>query len=184
MICTLSWMTRPALAVLLTLALAACAASPTPYQLAGEEGGYADQQIESDRYRVSFEGNAATSRETVENYALYRAAELTLASGNDYFKVVSKEVEPIIGGVRGVTPGFGIGIGGGNVGFGVSSTFGGGRPDYSYVTYLDIVVYEGEKPEEDRDAYGAFDVIERLKTTVVPAAEDSAGDENAETSEG
>ncbi|MEM7044961.1 MAG: hypothetical protein AAF543_19310 [Pseudomonadota bacterium] len=171
-------MTRITTAALLTAVLAACSASPTPYQVAGEDGGYADQQIESDRYRVSFEGNAATSRETVEDFALYRAAELTLQTGNDYFKVVSKEVEPIIGSVRGITPGIGIGIGGGNVGFGVSSTFGGGRPDYSYITYLDIIVYEGEKPKDDREAYTAFDVIERLKPKIGSPSEE--GGEGAE----
>ncbi|MGI9419056.1 MAG: CC0125/CC1285 family lipoprotein [Geminicoccaceae bacterium] len=165
-------------AIVCALGLAACSASPTPYQLAGEDGGYTDQQLESDRYRVKFEGNSATSREMVEDFALYRAAELTLQTGNDYFKVVSKEIEPIVGSVRGITPGIGIGIGGGNVGFGVSSTFGGGRPDYSYVTYLDIIVYEGEKPEDDREAYTAFDVIERLKPAVIgaDAADEPAGD--------
>ncbi|MGI9484806.1 MAG: CC0125/CC1285 family lipoprotein [Geminicoccaceae bacterium] len=178
MICNHSWLfLRAASVAILAATLAACATSPTPYQAVSEEGGYADQQLESDRYRVKFEGNDATSRETVEDYALYRAAELTLQTGNDYFKVVSKEVEPVIGAVRGVSPGIGIGIGGGNVGFGLSTRFGGGRPDYSYVTYLDIIVYEGEKPEDDREAYGAFDVIERLKPAVVAAAE--AGTEEA-----
>jgi len=158
---------------LVALGLAACSISPTPYQAIGEDGGYTDQQLESDRYRVKFEGNSATPRETVEDYALYRAAELTLQTGNDYFKVVSKEVEPVIGSVRGVTPGFGIGVGGGSgdFGIGVSTGFGGGRPDYSYVTYLDIIVYEGEKPEDDREAYVAFDVIDRLQPAVAGAAE-------------
>ncbi|MDH3658876.1 MAG: hypothetical protein OEU92_02420 [Alphaproteobacteria bacterium] len=160
-------------AACITLGLAACSASPTPYQVAAEDGGYTDQQLESDRYRVKFEGNSATPRETVEDYALYRAAELTLATGNDYFKVISKEIEPIIGSVRGVSPGFGIGVGGGsgNFGLGVSTGFGGGRADYSYVTYLDIIVFEGEKPENDREAYSAFDVIERLRSAVVGAVE-------------
>lgn len=167
---------RTASAALVAAALAACSATPTPYQAQGDDGGYTDQQLESDRYRVKFAGNTATPRETVEDYALFRAAELTLQSGNDYFKVVSKEVEPVVGSVRGITPGIGIGVGGGNVGLGVSSTFGGGRADYSYVTYLDIVVYEGEKPEEDREAYAAFDVIERLKPRVAGQAE---GDEDA-----
>ena len=67
MICRLPLLSRLTAAALLTAALAACAASPTPYQIAGEDGGYADQQIESDRYRVSFEGNSATPRETVED---------------------------------------------------------------------------------------------------------------------
>lgn len=160
-------MYRFAAAALLVTGLAACSASPTPYQLAGEQGGYTDQQLESDRYRVTFEGNSSTPREVVEDYALYRAAELTLQNGADSFKVVSKDVEPIIGSVRGISPGIGIGIGGGNVGFGVSSTFGGGRPDYSYVTYLDIVTFEGEPPAEDRESFSALDVIERLKPTVL-----------------
>ncbi|MEM8950154.1 MAG: hypothetical protein AAGA21_04045 [Pseudomonadota bacterium] len=160
----------------LAMALAACAASPTPYQAVGDDGGYADQQLESDRYRVTFEGNDATSRETVEDFALYRAAELTLQTGNDYFRVVSKEVEPIIGAVRGVSPGIGIGIGTGNVGFGLSTALGGGRPDYSYVTYLDIIVYEGEKPENDREAYSAFDVIERLKPAVTGSVDGDEGE--------
>lgn len=162
-------------ALLLTLTLAACAASPTPYQLADEDGGYTDQQLEANRYRVTFEGNPATPRSTVEDYALYRAAELTLQTGHDYFKVVSKEVEPVVGSVSGITPGIGIGIGGGNVGFGVSSTFGGGRADYSYVTYLDILVFEGEKPADDREAYGAFDVIERLKPKVGSPSDEGGG---------
>ncbi len=180
MTCNLSRLSfRAASVALLAAALAACATSPTPYQAVNEEGGYTDQQLESDRYRVKFEGNDATPRETVEDYALYRAAELTLQTGNDYFKVVSKEVEPVIGSVRGVSPGIGIGIGGGNVGFGLSTALGGGRPDYSYVTYLDIIVYEGEKPEDDREAYGAFDVIERLKPKVVDAAE-AAEEETAQ----
>jgi hypothetical protein len=180
MICTLLRFLRTTVsAALLTLTLAACSTTPTPYQVVGEDGGYSDQQIESDRYRVKFAGNTATPRETVEDYALYRAAELTLETGKDYFKVVSKEVEPIIGSVRGVSPGIGIGVGGGNVGFGVSTGFGGGRPDYSYVAYLDIVMYEGEKPEEDREAYSAWDVVERLRSEVVGAAE--ADEESAQS---
>jgi hypothetical protein len=152
------------------LAVAACSATPTPYQIVDDDGGYSDQQIESDRYRVKFEGNTATPRETVEDFALYRAAELTLQTGNDYFKVVSKEVEPVVGSVRGVSPGIGIGIGGGNVGFGLSTALGGSRADYSYATYLDIVVAKGEKPEDDREAYDALDVIERLKPSIVGEA--------------
>lgn len=162
-----------AAALFMAFGLVGCAATPTPYQVAGDGGGYSDQQLESDRYRVKFEGNPATPREVVEDFALYRAAELTLQTGNDYFKVVSKEVEPVVGRVSGISPGIGIGVGGGggNIGVGLSTVFGGGgRADYSYVTYLDIVVHEGEKPADDRNAYTAFDVIERLKPKVgVPA---------------
>jgi hypothetical protein len=158
---------RPGLAALLLTALAACTSAPTPHQVEGESGGYSEQQIEADRYSIKFVGNSATSRETVEEYALYRAAEVTLENGHDYFKVVSKEIEPIVQSRGGVFPSVGIGLGGGNVGVGVSTGFGGGRADYSYAAYLDIVMYDGEKPAADRDAYTALDVIENLKGKVL-----------------
>jgi len=60
------------------LTLAACATA-TPYQPASEPGGYdgfSQQMIENDRARITFGGNSLTNRETVENYLLYRAAEI------------------------------------------------------------------------------------------------------------
>lgn len=75
--------------------LAACGTyGPTPYQpAAGGEMGYADTRIESDRYRVSFRGNSLTDRETVENYLLYRAAELTLQNGYDHFTIADRDTD-------------------------------------------------------------------------------------------
>lgn len=90
-------MLRKALAASLfaaTAALGACSSGPTPYQpAAGYERGYSEQKIENDRYRISFKGNSLTGRETVENYMLYRAAELTLQSGYDTFTVVSRDTD-------------------------------------------------------------------------------------------
>ena len=65
----------------LVFALAACV-GPTAYQPREDRYGYADQQIDRTHYRVSFTGNSFTQRDMVENYLLYRAAELTVASGN------------------------------------------------------------------------------------------------------
>lgn len=148
------------------LGLAACSTAPTPYQALGDNGGYSDQRIENDRFSVTFQGNSATPRDVVEEYALFRAAEVTLENGYDYFKVVSREIEPVVESVRGGGPRVGVGLGRGigNFGFGVSTGFGGGgRADYSYAGYLDIVVFENEKPGDDRDVYTALDVIENLK---------------------
>ena len=76
------------------LALAACSSGPTPYQpAAGYDRGYAESRIENDRYRISFKGNSLTDRETVENYMLYRAAELTLQSGFDVFTIVNRDTD-------------------------------------------------------------------------------------------
>lgn len=69
------------------LVLAACA-TPTAYApqgYGGQSGGYAEQRLQADRWAVSFNGNSVTSRDTVEMYLLYRAAELTLQSGYDWF---------------------------------------------------------------------------------------------------
>ena len=83
-----AWLgTMPAL-----LLLAACAV-PTPYQAADGGYGYRDQQIEDKRYRVTFEGNSLTERSDVQNFLLYRAAELTVQNGYDYFTVVDRDLE-------------------------------------------------------------------------------------------
>lgn len=75
------------------LLLGACATA-TPYQRADDgTRGYADQQIETDRWRVSFSGNSLTDRETVETYLLYRAAELTDQQGFDWFRVVERDTD-------------------------------------------------------------------------------------------
>jgi hypothetical protein len=75
------------------LLLGACAQS-TPYQAAdGSRYGYDEQQIESDRFLVTFTGNSLTDRRTVETFLLYRAAELTLERGYDHFTVVRRDTE-------------------------------------------------------------------------------------------
>lgn len=87
---------RAFLIVLVAGALAACATA-TPYQpvTPGSPGayGFSEQQIESNRVRITFRGNTLTDRETVETYMLYRAAELTLQAGRDYFIVADRNTE-------------------------------------------------------------------------------------------
>lgn len=93
-------MTRRAAAIAASLALAgllsACATA-TPYQpnIPGQavSGGFSEQRLESDRFRVTFAGNSLTSRDTVEAYLLYRAAELTVQQGFDWFTIVERDVE-------------------------------------------------------------------------------------------
>lgn len=69
------------------LGLSACATAPTPYEPQKGPGttGYSDQELTHNRYRVTFAGNSVTSRVTVENYLLRRAAEVTLKAGYDDF---------------------------------------------------------------------------------------------------
>src|SRR5690242_8307434 len=73
--------------------LTACA-TPTPYHPAvSDRYGFEEQRIESNRVRITFRGNSVTDRETVETYLLYRAAELTLQNGQDYFIVANRDTE-------------------------------------------------------------------------------------------
>lgn len=83
------------LAAAAVLGLGACAGyGPTPYQAAkGGQGGFTETRIEPERYRVSFSGNSLTERETVENYLLFRAAEVTLQNGFDHFTVVKRDTD-------------------------------------------------------------------------------------------
>lgn len=63
----------------LVLAGVTACTTATPYQPATlnhpAAGGYSDQQIEANRSRVTFAGNSMTSRQTVETFLLYRAAQ-------------------------------------------------------------------------------------------------------------
>ena len=76
-------MKRLVLTALAGAALLSGCATPTPYQPLGAptgvRGGFTDQQIERNRFRVTFAGNQFTSRQRVENYLLYRAAERPLS---------------------------------------------------------------------------------------------------------
>lgn len=84
------------LAVLAAATLSACATS-TPYQPVAQsgptQGGYSELRLEPNRFRVNFQGNSLTSRETVEGYLLYRAAELTIQNGYDWFAIVDRETD-------------------------------------------------------------------------------------------
>ena len=160
--------------VVVFLGLSACAL-PTLYQPATNGYGFSQQQIEGNRFRVSFSGNSLTARETVENYLLYRAAELTLAQGGDYFVVVNRETEArsqydtgfdSYGGYGGYGP------------WGHRHSFigaGSGRAITEYRAYADIVVYRGAKSPTEPNAYDARDVTARLAPTVVRPSPPKAG---------
>ncbi len=160
-------------------------ATPTPYQPASNNGGYSEQLIENGRYKVTFEGNSLTKRETVENYLLYRAAELTLQSGNDYFIVAERDVDEKTSyrsspssyshgylfysiyyhhGFAPYYPYYGYGPG---FGYDYYS-----RPITKYTASADIVVYKGEKPKDNPLAYDARDVMAHLGPTIQRPAQD------------
>jgi hypothetical protein len=66
--------------------LASCA---TPYQQGGITGGSDVKELRPDVYRVSFQGNGYTTRESVQVYWLYRCAELAIEKGFTGFEILS-----------------------------------------------------------------------------------------------
>lgn len=164
------------LPILLALALGACATA-TPYQPAtpSSGGGYSERRIEDNRYQVSFRGNSLTERDTVETYLLFRAAELTLAQGFDYFIVTTRDVnkqsrvyaEP--GPYAGFRPYYSW----------YAPRFGW-RPFYDPfwddTTYREVTKFEataeivmrrGQKPADDPKAFDARQVQSNLQGSVV-----------------
>lgn len=142
--------------------LVACVTA-TPYQPAGSAGyGYQAQQIESNRYRVTFAGNSRTDIDRVRNYLLYRAAELTLAQGGDYFIVTNRNTERKVDQVT-TNTGFGFGFG---YPFSFGTVFVTDR-DRSYRAYATITVHAGEKPVDNPRAFNAHEVQQNLQPTIM-----------------
>jgi hypothetical protein len=134
-----------------TLALAACA-SLAPYgaQRAPGGQGYSEQRIESNRYRVTYNGVGAPG--AVADFALLRAADLTTDQGYDWFEVTQSWTDGRPGGAGGVRPS--VSIGGGSsryggysasgVGVGLGLNFSGPSPTS---TTLEVVLGRGSKPD-------------------------------------
>jgi hypothetical protein len=174
--------TARCLVLLTAVVLLAGCATATPYQPATNGYGYWDQQIEEDRYLIIFAGNSVTSRRTVDTYLLYHAAEVTLATGHDWFVITDRDMDAATrySGWVDSSPGFGFGPGwwgpgGGSFGgFGFGMGFGtvSAYPITRYTAQATIVVFSGEKPADNINAYDARDVIDRLRPTVVFPADE------------
>lgn len=150
------------------LALAACTTA-TPYQPIDKKGeGFSEFQLEGNKYRVVFSGNTETSITTVENYLLYRAAEVTLEKGFDYFIVSDEEVNTMrlfrtsgtaFGGSRfGFRRGFGTGV---------VSTSATTRERQEFTVSAIITTHKGEKPADVPEAFNAREVIQGLGSTII-----------------
>lgn len=141
-------------------------ASLAPYGAQRGPGGqgYAETRIESDRYRVTYQGVGDAGR--VADYALLRAAELTLEQGQDWFTVTRSWTDGQADPRPRVRPSVSIGAGtsrwGGysrsGVGVGVGVNLSGPGPTS---TTLEIVLGRGDTPDAI-DAYDAREVRRAL----------------------
>lgn len=154
-----------AVAAAAILTLGACA-SLAPYgpQMGQGGQGYSEAAIEANRYRVTYNGVGDPA--PVADYALLRAAELTLERGYDWFEVTQRWTDGRPDPRGGVRPSVSIGAGSGRyggystsgVGVGVGLNLTG--PDATSTT-LEVVMGRGIKPDRPQ-AYDARDVARAL----------------------
>ncbi|MFC7291673.1 CC0125/CC1285 family lipoprotein [Hirschia litorea] len=168
-------MRQSVLAILTTtsLVLAACASQPAYRPSSSYNGaGYSEQIIETNRYQVSFRGSSLTPRDDVETYLLLRSAELTLQNGYDYFVIAERDTEsksrlyPSAFGRHPSRYGFGYSYFHPRAGwYGAYDPFWDG-PNYNEVTKYEataeILMYKGEKPQDEVRAFDAQDVVNNV----------------------
>ncbi len=167
-------MLRQALLAAAIAVLAACASAPT-YSPAAVQGaaGYSDTPIESNRYFVTYRADGAADAQLLQDFALLRAAELTVQHGRDWFWVDRRNVDEQA--ARGGGPSIGVGIGGGNwgrrsgvgVGVGVNIPIGTPAGVQARAATLEIRLGEGAKPD-DLNAYDAHALIANLRARLLP----------------
>ncbi|MDO8902745.1 MAG: hypothetical protein Q7V15_15475 [Phenylobacterium sp.] len=145
--------------------LGGCAMAGTPYGPAyGPRGaGFSEYRIEPGRFRVTYQGGPGAPPQQVADYALLRAAELTLAEGYDWFRITDRASSGRPGGGPRVSLGTGGGSYGGRtaigVGVGTSLSLGGGP---ALVQSLEVVMGQGQRPA-DPNAYDARGVRDSLR---------------------
>jgi hypothetical protein len=87
-------MIRRAALLAMALTLCGCASVGTYHpQGAGAQDGYSEHRLDEMRWRVEFIGDSSTSQQRVESYLLYRAAEVTVSSGFEWFMPADHAVE-------------------------------------------------------------------------------------------
>ena len=150
------------------LLLAGCA-TETAYRPATGQGfnrtGYSDRQVEPGRFLVSFAGNSVTSRDTVERYLFFRAAELTLQNGYDYYLMADRDTN--LQSRTYSTPGIGGGFGYGGFGGGPWGNDFDVRTIDRYEATAEIVMRKGPIPRDNIRAFDARKVVDSIGPSVV-----------------
>ena len=104
-------MKRLFIPLLMGAALAACASGPSAFGPAQnyDSVGFKNTQLENDRFRVSFTANNPAE---AQDFALLRAAQITLDEGYSHFKIIDGNLSGN-GPRSGVSSSVGVGFGGG-----------------------------------------------------------------------
>jgi len=153
--------------------VAACAEEPPYFGPAGPDHptGYTDQQIDQNRFRVSYSGNSSTPRVTVENFLLLHAAQVAQQAGYPYFAFDTRDTKTktTYFSTFAGWPGWG---GGGRYGW-----YGWGAPPFGdsetvpitrYEAYAEIILLSDAQGRADPRALDAKSVIAHLGPLAAP----------------
>ena len=164
-----AWMIAAGLGAM--LALAGCATGPAPYgpKTTDSSTGYTDTQLAQNRYRVTYSGTSSTPRAVVENYLLFRAAQVTQGAGFAAFVFDDRDTKAHTTYFTDDNGWFGY----------PHRRFGwywSGWPDAGgtttaitrYEAYAEIVMLTADQAKADPRALFANDVLQRLGPIVLP----------------
>ncbi|GAM99231.1 hypothetical protein U91I_02876 [alpha proteobacterium U9-1i] len=149
--------------------MTACASTPVyGPALAPGRAGFTETQIEANRFFVTYRAPNGAEETLLQDYALLRAADITLANGRDWFWVDRRTTDGAASAYRG--PSFGVGVGGGSwgrrsgggVSVGMNFPLGGGGGARATAATLEIRLGSGVKPDE-ANAYDARAVAASLR---------------------
>ena len=180
------------LAAAAALSLVTGCMTATPYQpdISGQavSGGYSDERLSENQFKVNFSGNTLTSRDRVEGYLLYRSAELTVQNGYDYFVIVDRLTErdvqtyvepdryyrPYYGTSysywrphwRYYEPGIGWSVWHPEWGTPFWANRANVRSVERFEAHAEIVMYRGTPPSSERKSFNARAVIADLEPTI------------------
>lgn len=81
--------------VLSAFMLGCAAPTPTPFQAASPNSdfGYRETALTDTQYRIDFVGNRHTQASQIKDYAMLRAAQLTLQQGYDWFVILDSQTD-------------------------------------------------------------------------------------------
>ncbi len=153
----------------LALGLSACATGPTPYGPASNTNslGYTNQQIEQDRFYVTFTGHTV---EEARNYALLRAAQITQAQNYQNFRIIGSRTDGSENRGAAISPAIGIGISGGgrhgirpSFGVGININDVGHAMSGNKVKVSMEILLENSSPAGATNVYNANSVIQSIR---------------------
>lgn len=161
-------------AMLVLSGLNGCA-TPAPYgpKLERSGTGYTDERLAQNRYRVTYSGNTVTPRATVEDYLLYRAAQVTLDSGYAAFEFDTRDTKAkttYLSTFDNYFP-YGPGWGGGFGWYWHNWAFDNevqSRPITRYEAYAEIVMLTADQAKSEPRSLDARDVMSKLGPRVLP----------------